>query len=260
MTLTAKTIGVICLLLLTYSLGANQKQIGNWFADREHFKKLALSGSTSKEAQREKEIYKWISNLQKGGYIIFLRHASREKWPEVTAFDVYEFQSRIEDSSQTSFKRAVCLSEQGIEEAKLIGKIFSLARIPTGTVVSSPSCRAKQTAFYAFGKYDFVDNSIRFPKTRDEQQERNPTDRLMVLLRNVDITPGTNTVISGHSVNFGQYRGRGLTEDWYDATEPLETGFTVLERKKDNTIAVLFTFKSISDLASAQSGSIVGSK
>ena len=241
-----KLLGILLLVLVAFMFGAYQYRTKSWPFYQGFFKGFAAYLTKDKAADKEQEIARWIENLKKGGYILYFRHANRDKWPEVEAFDLYEFASHTNDASVTSFKQAVCLSEQGIEEAKLIGKVFQMAKIPTGIVVSGPSCRTKQTAIYAFGKYDFVDNSIRFSRTAAEKRSQVSGDTLMKLLLNVEIRPGTNTIISGHSVNLD--RGRGIDVDG-DSPDLLETGFYVLERRSGNKLALVFSFKSISALA-----------
>ena len=244
-----KIIAIFLLMIAAALIGANQHRMKAW-PFRDGFIDRVLS-SLSRDKERQKDMEKkttyWVENLKKGGYILYFRHADREKWPEVEAFDLYEFASGTKDASETSFKRAVCLSDQGVEEAKLIGKVFQLAKIPTGRIVSSPSCRAKQTAVLAFGKYDAIDSSIQFSRHVIEARAKVSGDSLMKLLLNVEILPGTNTVISGHSVNLDRARG----VDGADADSPglQETGFYVLERKSGNKLALVFSFKSLHDLA-----------
>lgn len=238
-------LGILALLLGAFLLGAYQYRAGSWPFDQNVFGKLATL--VDKDTADPRKAERWIENLRKGGYILYFRHAHREKWEEVEAFDLYEFASQTHDAAQTSFKRAVCLSEQGIEEARLIGKIFQLAGIPTGIVVSSPSCRAKQTAIYAFGKYDFVDNSIRFSRSKSEKRAKVTGDSLMKFLSTVEIKPGTNTIVSGHSVNLD--KGRGVKGVSGESPTLLETGFYVLERSNDNTLDLVYSFRSIRDVA-----------
>lgn len=184
--------------------------------------------------------------MKKGGYILYFRHANRDKWPEAGAFDAYELTSKIQDATQTSFKRAVCLSDQGVEEAKLIGKIFELTNIPTGIIVSSPSCRAKQTATYAFGKIDFVDNSVLSHGILSAKVFPDYVAQLRALLLNVEIKPGTNTVFTGHSATLE--RNKGLAIDGEILTLD-ETGFYIIERKGNDKLAVVYSIKSIGQLS-----------
>lgn len=228
-------------------MGANQYRIGSWPFRQGYFQGFAKDLYIDKS----QEIARWVERLRKGGYILYFRHAHRDKWPEVEAFDFYEFASQAEDVSNTSFKKAVCLSEQGIEEAKIIGKTFQLGKIPTGVVVSGPNCRAKQTAVYAFGKYDLVDKSIRFAGLLGEKPLKGSPDQLLTLLRTVKIEPGRNTIISGYNINLGPNGVGGVEGDFPDGNSPalLETGFYVIERASRDRLRLVFSFKSISELA-----------
>ncbi len=243
-----KLLGILILILASFVFGANQYRSGGWPFGRGFFQWFASNASYT---DRSKEIARWVENLKEGGYILYFRHAHREKWTDVEAFDFYEFATGIEDATRTSFKKAVCLSEQGIEEAKIIGEIFRLAKIPVGFVVSSPSCRAKQTAVYAFGKHDAVDKVIRFAALLGEKPLKGTPEQLLALLKTVKIEPGTNTIISGHSVNLGPNGVGGVEGNFPEGNSPtlLETGFYVIERLDGNRLRLAFSFKSISELA-----------
>jgi hypothetical protein len=242
-----KLTGVLLLVAVAFFWGANQDRIRQWLAGQPYLQGIAKH--LGKEAAQDTT--EWVEKLRKGGYILFFRHANRDKWPEVTAFDLYEIATKIEDASNTTFKKAVCLSDQGIEEAKIIGKIFQLARIPTGYIVTSPSCRARQTATHAFGRYDAVDVSIRFAGLVGDKAFGGSQERLLTLLRTVRINPGTNTVISGHGINLGPNGVGGVEGDFPGGNSAglLETGFYVIERRGDGTLRLVAAFKSISDLA-----------
>jgi hypothetical protein len=101
----------------------------------------------------------WAKKIAQGGFLLHFRHAQREKWNDVTAFDAYELFNKI-DAENSDFYKATCLTDQGVQEAKLIGEVFKINKVKIDKVISSPSCRAKQTARYAFGKIDQVDNSL----------------------------------------------------------------------------------------------------
>jgi len=238
---------ILILAGFALGIGANQYRAGGWPFGRAFFSWFSAHSYIDKS----KELAQWVENLKRGGYILYFRHAHREKWTDVEAFDFYEFAAGIEDASATSFKKAVCLSEQGIEESKIIGETFRLGRIPVGVVVTSPSCRAKQTATYAFGKYDAVDKAIRFAALLGEKPLKGSPEQLLALLRNVKITPGTNTVISGHSINLGPNGVGGVEGKFQDGNSPavLETGFYVVERLEGNRLRLAFSFRSISELA-----------
>ena len=248
MNVFAKFVAVALLAPLAFMLGANQHRNGSWPFGQSAFTELTRVADDDRKKMRERDqkIAQWTEKLRKGGYLIYLRHANREKWPEVVAFDVYGLINKVADASQSSFKRAVCLTEQGVEEAKMIGQIFQLAKIPRGLIVSSPSCRAKQTASYAFGKFDIVENAILFPDYRDTSQAPQSSDGLVDFLKHVEIKPGTNTVIIGHAGTL-EYLEKGVIEG--DKSGLMETGFHIIERTSDNKLVIVFTVKSISELA-----------
>src|SRR5262245_8295739 len=88
----------------------------------------ALAGAQHKEfVNYDKDKY-WTDKIRAGGYILYVRHAQREKWEDVTGFDMVELATKT-DASKASYKKAVCLTERGIEESKLIGQVFRLARV-----------------------------------------------------------------------------------------------------------------------------------
>lgn len=248
MNVFAKSAAVALLALLAFMLGANQHRNGSWPFGQSAFTELTRVADEDKKKMKERDqkIAQWTEKLRKGGYLIYLRHANREKWPEVAAFEVNGLVNKVTDASQTSFKRAVCLTEQGVEEAKIVGQIFKLAKIPTGLIVSSSSCRAKQTATYAFGKIDKVEDSILFPDYKDPSQAPQSSGGLGGFLKHVEIKTGTNTVITGHA-GVLEYLEKGAIDG--DTSGLMETGFHIIERTSDNKLAIVFTVKSISDLA-----------
>lgn len=116
--------------------------------------------AVKKESINQAELNKqWAKNVISGGYILHFRHVQREKLNDVQAFDAYELKKGI-DAEHASFSRAVCLTPQGVEEAKLIGNIFAFEKVRISFVVSSPSCRARQTAMHAFGRIDAINNAL----------------------------------------------------------------------------------------------------
>ena len=53
-------------------------------------------------------------------------------------------QSRLAEKDY--FKNAVCLNERGMIQAKAMGEHIDNIDLPIGYVISSPSCRSRQTA------------------------------------------------------------------------------------------------------------------
>ena len=84
-----------------------------------------------------------IKKMQKGGLVLYIRHASTEK----------DYADQVKaDVNDGSTQRV--LSEKGWHEAVHIGHAFRFYKIPIGKVWSSEYFRAWQTAWLAFGEYD----------------------------------------------------------------------------------------------------------
>ena len=84
-----------------------------------------------------------VSNLRRGGYVIFFRHAATN-WEE-RARSYGDFENRAEQRN---------LSEAGKADAAGIGKAFKALAIPTDSVFASPMWRCRDTAQIAFGNYE----------------------------------------------------------------------------------------------------------
>jgi len=189
----------------------------------------------------------WTERLRKGGYILYFRHAERERWPNVEGYDIYALATAEAAPVETSYKRAVCLTPRGIEDAKLIGHAFRLLAIPVSTVVSSPSCRALETAQHAFGKITSIEPAILHPTARREPDHASLAARLRKLLLETPIPAGTNLVISGHNATLGLYGERVVDTSDLKVYSVEETGFVILERRGDRLHAAA-KFPLIKDL------------
>ena len=105
----------------------------------------------------EIQTHNMANKIVNGGYILVFRHAEREKWIDIQFYDAMELQNKL-DADKEYFKYAVCLSDRGNIQAKMMGEYIKLLNIPIHKVISSPSCRARQTAQLAFGRIDVIKN------------------------------------------------------------------------------------------------------
>ena len=96
---------------------------------------IFISLTTSIKADLNKNL---IEKLDEGGKIIFIRHAYAPGGGDPNNFNL----------SDCSTQRN--LSEEGREQAKLIGKFFRENHIKVDKVLSSEWCRCKETAKIAF--------------------------------------------------------------------------------------------------------------
>jgi hypothetical protein len=101
-----------------------------------HLISIYNSISKSSEDKIYQENFFWAEKVIRGGYILHFRHAQREKWEDVTAFDAIELKQK-EKAENQSYKRATCLTQRGIEEAKIIGEIFTQVGVEISEVISS---------------------------------------------------------------------------------------------------------------------------
>ena len=127
-----------------------------------------------------------VEALKRGGYVLLMRHAATEHVaPDAQLFNLRD----------CSTQRG--LSEEGREQARLIGKSFARLGIPVGQVLSSPYCRCLETGRLAFGRVTESELlSVWDTLTVPERSERGGTVREMLA------TPppaGGNTVLITHT-------------------------------------------------------------
>ena len=115
--------------------------------------------NTSVKADSKKTL---IDELQKGGKLIFIRHAYAPGGGDPDNFDINDCNTQRN------------LSDSGRIQSKKIGNFFEENKIPIGIVYSSEWCRCKETASIAFKKYktkNFLNSffSAKFANNRKKQ-------------------------------------------------------------------------------------------
>ena len=141
-----------------------------------------------------KELGSLLPKMQQGGYVFYFRHAS-------TRHD----QEDMQPIDLSNCKAQRNLSDEGKKEAITIGQAFKRLRIPVGNVISSPYCRAVETAKLAFGHAETSDDlhfSIALPKA--EVQQKATTLRQMLASKP---KKGMNTIIVSHTANLQEAVG-----------------------------------------------------
>lgn len=130
-----------------------------------------------------------LSALQKGGHIIYFRHAQTEK--------------DYADQADPKMKLGNCESQRklnavGIQQSKDIGLAFTAKKIPVGEVITSEYCRAWKTADLAFGKHQKNPklNFLPFEDYTDAQVQEMKANVMPFLTAMPQA--GKNTVIVGH--------------------------------------------------------------
>ena len=100
---------------------------------------ILLSFNISVKANSNDKIQ---SLLKEGEKLIFIRHAVAPGGGDPVDFDILRCETQRN------------LSKEGIAQSINIGKLFSINNIKIDKVLSSEWCRCKQTAKYAFNKYE----------------------------------------------------------------------------------------------------------
>ena len=137
------------------------------------------------------------SLLKEGGKLIFIRHAIAPGGGDPVGFDILRCETQRN------------LSKEGITQSKNIGKFFSENNIQIDKVLSSEWCRCKQTAKYAFNKYEtrsflnsffsakFANNKNRYVKELNEYIKKWDNKKNLVLITHyVTILEITNFAVS----------------------------------------------------------------
>jgi phosphohistidine phosphatase SixA len=195
----------------------------------------------------------WAQKIVKGGYFLHFRHGNRKRYistpvtPEtdVTGFDGISLVLNLDEKNH-SFGSLTCLTEDGINEAKLVGTVFNYLNLKVSKVFTSPSCRARQTSYIAFGTEGEILNSLlhRTAMPRDMWKDASMNLKKKMLAEN--IPSGHNVILSGHNGTLdatlidineaGDYNRRD------------DVGFTVIEKVEDKLIA-RHTFKRFRDFS-----------
>ena len=189
--------------------------------------------------------------IREGGLILHFRHAHRQKWDSVIAFDVFETATGV-DSSVAPFRDAVCLSPQGIEEARMIGEVLRLANVPVGSIWSSPSCRAKQTAILAFGRIDGINVGLAHTPVTNDGNHAAFRDEVRRLFTTVPLGPGANAIVTAHGntlENYPELFASGT--EHLSKTLLLETGFYAIRRDDEGKLHILARFGDLGVLAAS---------
>ena len=124
-----------------------------------------------------------VTELRKGGYLLYIRHTS-------TDF------SR-NDAQMTSYEDCASqrpLTDKGRDEARAIAGHIKRLGIPIGMVYASPFCRTVETAMLAFGKAEKTQDVRGGPVKSDDPKRYDALRKLL----SAPPAPGKNTVISSH--------------------------------------------------------------
>lgn len=136
-----------------------------------------------------------ITELQKGGYVIYFRHGTTNEQGE----------KDVAGADLDDCRQQRPLSPAGQTQTKEIGAAFKALGIPTGEVYSSPYCRCLDTARNIFGKAT-KSNFLHFAVHLRTTDRAGITAHLLDQLATVP-PQGTNTALVSHTANLQEAIG-----------------------------------------------------
>lgn len=194
----------------------------------------------------------WSQKILNGGYILFFRHAEREKWIDVLMYDALEsdlHKNGLNESryaENTYFSKAVCLNTRGQVQVKAMKEVIELSNLSVGYRISSPSCRSRQTSNVVFGGYDKLDKILvhKGPYYENMKQRK---QKLKEFILSLPIEKDKNTIISAHN---------GVIENSLFSNMPnngpgleLEEGGFYIISKKDGNLILEYEFNNFAHFA-----------
>ncbi|MGH8634764.1 MAG: histidine phosphatase family protein [Burkholderiales bacterium] len=157
-----------------------------------------------------------LSELRKGGYVIYFRHTS-------TDFSRDDSRARSDDDCDNQRP----LTDKGRDEARQIGAAFRELKIPIDKVLASPRCRTMETAMLAFGRADKAPEARGGPATPDSLDRYAELRKLL----STQVRPAANLVISSHGNPFYATAGAPyLAEGEAAVIRPLGKDFEIVAR------------------------------
>ena len=131
-----------------------------------------------------------IKHLRSGGFVLYMRHGTTDssKPDRVPTVDL----------NDCSTQRP--LTPEGLKMSVSLGNAIRRARIPVAEVVSSPLCRARESAQAAFGKDFRIDNHLMYTANLTSE-EKKPIVAATRRLLSAPVARGGNRVIVAHAPN-----------------------------------------------------------
>ena len=224
----------LCLIIITFSSLV-------YLYDNRYKTKSKIISFFSKptyQNKNEKDYY-WSKKIMEGGYILHFRHAERDKWIDVVNYDSLDSHVHNKGDNQTRypeddyFTSAVCLNERGKIQAKVMAEHLNHINFKVGHVISSTSCRARQTANLVFGGFDEM-KTILVHKGPYKENEKERINKLKNLYLSLPIMEGKNTIVSAHNsvVNKGMFiNDTSQFENNMKELSLEEGGFFVISKK-----------------------------
>ena len=174
------------------------------------------SPQRSSLAAREVAPAELLSELRKGGYILYFRHA---------ATDFSQNDSKMRSYEDCASQRN--LDDKGRADASRVGAAIKQLGIPVGTVLSSPFCRTVETAQLVFGRAVKTHEVRTGPATPADSGRYAPLRKILM----TPVQEGANLAVVSHANPFYGVAGPPFLDQGEAAIiRPLGNGFEVFAR------------------------------
>ena len=197
----------------------------------------AQSDSAANPATPLNTNFETIERLQQGGYVMVIRH-ERTEYP-----------SRADDYSAlpTECRAQRNLSAAGVVSAHENGQLIRAAAIPVTRVITSPMCRASETARYMFG-VDY-ETDARLMHHEPGEKSKRPLDQAAsetaAAIRELAPLPALgNVAVISHGGNIFKSTGLRLSEGEVGVLQLDESGaFTLIGQFTGSTLGFYVRMK-----------------
>ncbi len=137
-----------------------------------------------------------IADLQKGGYVLYMRHGKTDtSRPD-------QFPTNLNDCNTQR-----PLSDEGRSEIRSIGLAIKQAKIPIDRVISSPLCRAKESAVIVYGDDISIDNNLMYTAHLTTEEKIPVVKKTRELLSTKVSRKNANILIVAHAPNLADLMG-----------------------------------------------------
>lgn len=135
-----------------------------------------------------------IELLHQGGLVIYMRHGRTDaRFPDKIPVELDNCASQRP------------LSDAGRQQLDQIGQYFATLQLPVQQVVSSPFCRAVESAQRVFGGHPVeVDVPLRYTAAMPDREKQPAVERTRYWISLPVETPGSNRVVVAHGPNVAE--------------------------------------------------------
>jgi hypothetical protein len=164
-----------------------------------------------------------IDSLQKGGYVVYLRHADRYKGPK-EALNQHSSPAEFADCSHQRN-----LTPKGRSQAESLGRYFRELDIPVDRIIANAQCRTRDTALLAFGQaeldprlYDpvYVGEILATPRDASGNTVLVGNDYQFIKLTGIQLGRADAAVVKSDGKGGFTVLAKIELEDWQEAAEP----------------------------------------